>query len=147
MHSDELFPLEAVPTRVRHALVREFKGRCPSLREVDEIPDKHWLATPGMGPTSLQTVRSITNARRKQEVSQATSHSLSDAQLLQLLGGLQEDLRWLEAQLKARMLKGVRSNWDRQWRDHTGQNQTDLPSYEFGEGDASHCQSDQGQSA
>jgi hypothetical protein len=54
MHLDEPFPLEAIPSRVQHPLLREFKGRCPSLREVDQIPDKHWLATPGIGPAFLE---------------------------------------------------------------------------------------------
>ncbi|WP_201864158.1 hypothetical protein [Microvirga soli] len=83
----------------------EFNGRCPSVREVDEIPDKHWLTAPGMGPTSLQIIRNITNAARQQEVSEIASPRLSDAELLRRLEGLQEDLRWLEAQLKARMPK------------------------------------------
>jgi hypothetical protein len=41
MHLDEPFPLEAIPHRVGRVLLREFKGHCPSVREVDEIPDKN----------------------------------------------------------------------------------------------------------
>ena len=145
MPSDEPFPLEAVPSRVRYALLLEFKGRCPSLREVDQIPDKHWLTMPGMGPTSLEMVRSITNAGRRQEASHATpTHSLSDAELLRRFEGLQEDLRWLEAQLKARMPKDPRRKRNQQWRDHVAQNQTALPSQEFGEGEASYYRSNPG---
>ena len=112
MNLDEPFPLEAVPSRVRHVLLREFKGRCPSLKEVDQIPDKYWLATPGIGSTSLKTIRSITNAGRQQTVTEVASPSLSDAELLRSLERLQEDLRWLEHHLKAQMLA------DRRRRPH-----------------------------
>jgi hypothetical protein len=146
MHLDEPFPLEAVPSQVRHAVLREFKGRRPSLREIDQIPDKHWLATPGIGPTSLETIRNITNAARGQKVGHATAHSLSDAELLRRLEGLQEDLHWLEGQLKARMPKESRRERHRQWRDHAAQSQTDLSGQELGGGEASDYRSDQGQS-
>jgi hypothetical protein len=112
---------------VRYALLLEFKGRCPSLREVDQIPDKHWLTMPGMGPTSLEMVRSITNAGRRQEASHATSHSLLDAQLLRRLEQLQEDLSWLEAQLKARMHTDTRRRPRRQHRKQAVRNETDNP--------------------
>jgi hypothetical protein len=137
MHLDEPFPLEAIPSRVGHVLLREFKGLCPSVREVDEIPDKNWLATPGMGPASLQIIRSITNAARQQEVSQATSHRLSDAELLRRLEGLQEDLRWLETHLKARMPKNPSRKRHRQWRGPVTRNETGLPDREAREAEAS----------
>lgn len=108
MRLDESFPLEAVPPRVRHALLREFKGRCPNVREVKQIPDKDWLAAPGVGPTSLEMIRSITNAGRHHEVNNISSERLSDAELLRRLERLQEDLRWLEAQLKGRGSTGAR---------------------------------------
>jgi hypothetical protein len=103
MPLDEPFPLEAVPSRVRHALLDEFKGRCPSIQEVDQIPDKHWLATPGIGPAVLETIRSITSAGRQETISHASSPNLSDAELLRRLEQIQDHLRWLEAELKARM--------------------------------------------
>ena len=146
MHLDEPFPLEAVPSQVRHAVLREFNGRCPSLREVDRVPDKHWLATPGIGPTYLETIRNIANAVREQEVSHATAHSLSDPELLRRLEGLQEDLHWLECQLKARMPKEPRRKRHRQWRDHAAQNQTDLSVHKLGGDEASGYRSGQGQS-
>jgi hypothetical protein len=127
MSLDEPFPLEAVPSRVRYALLLEFKGRCPSLREVDQIPDKHWLTMPGMGPASLEMVRSIINARVPQAPSHAASHNLSDAQLLRRLEQLQEDLSWLEAQLKARMHTDTRRRPRRQHRKQAVRNETDNP--------------------
>ncbi len=144
MHLDEPFPLEAIPSRVGHVLLREFNGRCPSVREVGEIPDKNWLTAPGMGPASLRIIRSITNAARQQEVSHATSHHLSGAELLRRLEGLQEDLRWLEAQLKARMPKGPRHRLQRQEHNRETRNETGLPDREAREAEASEHWNDQG---
>ena len=144
MPLDEPFPLNAVPSRVAYVLVREFKGRCPSVREVDEIPDKDWLTVPSMGPASLQIIRSITNAARQQEFNDIASHRLSDAELLRRLEGVQEDLRWLEAQLKARLPKNPKHGPYRRRRNHVTGNETDLPDRETREAEASEHLSDQG---
>jgi hypothetical protein len=114
---------------VRYALLLEFKGRCPSLREVDQIPDKHWLTMPGMGPASLEMVRSIIKTWVPQAPSHAASHNLSDAELLRRLEQLQEDLRWLEAQLKARMPADTRRRPHRQHRKQAVRNDTDNPGH------------------
>jgi hypothetical protein len=130
MPLDEPFPLEAVPWRVRYALLLEFKGRCPSLREVDQISDKHWLTMPGMGPASLEMVRNIIKARVPQTPSHPASHNLSDAELLRRLEQLQEDLRWLEAQLKARMPADAWRRPYRQRRKQAARSDTDNPSHQ-----------------
>lgn len=147
MHLDEPFPLEAVPSRVQHPLLREFKGRCPSLREVDQIPDKHWLATPGIGPASLETIRSITHAGREQTVSHAASPSLSDAELLRRLERLQTELRSLEAALKARMPTGSRHNPNRQRRNHATRDEADHLGQRADRAEASPQRSGRGQVA
>jgi hypothetical protein len=143
MHLDEPFPLEALPSRVRQALLGEFKGRCPSVREVEQLPDKHWLATPGVGPAFLQAIRSITDAARQQEVSDIASNPLSDAELLRRLEGLQEDLRWLEAQLKMRMPKGPRRRPQRQEHNRATRNETSHLDHQAREAEASEHPSDQ----
>jgi hypothetical protein len=143
MHLDEPFPLEDIPHRVGRVLLREFKGRCPSVREVDEIPDKNWLATPGIGSASLQIIRSITTAARQQEVSQIASHRLWDGELLRRLEGLQEDLRWLETQLKARMPKDLRRKQHRRCRGPVTRNEAGLLGHEAREAEASEHRSDQ----
>ena len=143
MPLDEPFPLDAVPSRVRHALLGEFKGRWPSVREVDQIPDKDWLATPGMGPASLHIIRSITNAARQQEFDDIASHRLSDVELLRRLEGLQEDLRWLEAQLKARLSHSQRRRPQRREHNRATRDETDLPDCETREAEASKYRSDQ----
>lgn len=144
MTLDEPFPLEAVPSRVRQALLREFKGGCPSLRDIDQIPDKQWLATPGIGPACLETIRSITRAGRAQTVSHAAP-SLSDAALLKCLEGLQEDLRWLEAELEARMLTGLRHKPHRQRRNRAMRDEADHRGHSADRADASHQRSGRGQ--
>jgi hypothetical protein len=106
MQLDNHFPLEAVPSRVRHALLREFKGRCPSLQEVDQISDKHWLATPGIGCTALEVIRSIANAGRQPAATHIPPARLSDGELLRRLAQLQEELKWLEAHVRAQIPKG-----------------------------------------
>jgi hypothetical protein len=95
MYLDDPFPLAAVPSRVRHVIWNEFKGRCPSIREVAEISDKRWLKTPGVGPVVLNIIRTVIDEQQRQ------SAGLSDAELLKRLEWVQKELRWLEKQLKA----------------------------------------------
>ncbi|WP_210252239.1 hypothetical protein, partial [Microvirga tunisiensis] len=60
MDWDEPFPLNAVPPRVRNTILLEFKGRCPSLREVAEIPDSYWLETPNICSATRECVSKAT---------------------------------------------------------------------------------------
>ena len=143
MHLDEPFPLGAVPSRVRHALLGEFEGRCPSIREVDQIPDKLWLTTPGMGPASLRLVRSIINAAGQQEVSDIAPHRLSDAELLRRLEGLQEDLRWVAGHLKTLLPRDARRRPHHQQPNRRTRNVTDKPRRQSGEIEVPHHQNDQ----
>ncbi len=143
MHLDEPFPLEAVPSRVGHVLLREFKGRCPSVREVDQIPDKHWLTAPGVGRTTLQVIRSITSAVVQHQGSHAASHSLPDAELLRRLEGLQEELRWVAGQLKALVLRDARRRPQRQQHSRRSRNANANPGHPSGGFEASHHPNDQ----
>jgi hypothetical protein len=143
MHLDEPFPLEAVPSRVRRALLGEFKGRCPSVREVDQIPDKHWLATPGVGPSILQMIRSITNVGLEQDSRHLTSRRLSDAELLKRLELLQEDLRWVADHLKTLLPRDARGRPYRQQPNRRTRNVTGNPGHQSGETEVPHHQNDQ----
>jgi hypothetical protein len=107
MDWDAPFPLNAVPPRVRNTILSEFKGRCPSIREVAEIPDSYWLATPNIGPTFLEQIRSLTAAPLEHTASPSCSR-LTDGELLDCLERLQEDLRWLQDWMDARLLKTAR---------------------------------------
>ena len=107
MDWNEPFPLSAVPPRVRNTILNEFKGRCPSIREVAEIPDSYWLATPNIGPTFLEQIRSVTDAPHEQTASPSCSR-LTDGELLGHLEWLQDELRWLQEQMETRLLKTAR---------------------------------------
>jgi hypothetical protein len=104
MDWDEPFPLNAVPPRVRNTILLEFKGRCPSLREVAEISDSYWLETPNIGPTFLEKIRSVIHAEPAQTVN--PSHSgLANAEFLERLDRLQDELQWLCGEMEKRLLK------------------------------------------
>jgi hypothetical protein len=114
MDWNEPFPLNAVPPRVRNTILNEFKGRCPSIREVAEIPDSDWLATPNIGPTFLEQIRRVTDAPLEHTASPSRPR-LTDAELLDCLERLQDDLRWLQDQMEARLLKTARRRPNRRW--------------------------------
>jgi hypothetical protein len=63
MDPDQLFPIDLCDGRLKHAVLSEFGGRCPTIREVDNIPDSLWLAVPGVGPTNLSKIRHISAGR------------------------------------------------------------------------------------
>ena len=114
MDWDEPFPLTAVPRRVRNTILNEFKGRCPSIREVADIPDSYWLATPNIGPTFLEQIRGVTDAPPEQTASSSCSR-LTDSELLERLEWLQDELRWLREQMETRLLKTARRRPNRRW--------------------------------
>ena len=120
MDWDEPFPLNVVPPRVRNTILTEFKGRCPSIREVAETPDSYWLATPNIGPTFLEQIRSVTDAALEQTASPSRPR-LTDAELLVRLERLQDELRWLRDQMEAKLLNTARRRRNRQEASqHTG---------------------------
>jgi hypothetical protein len=114
MDRDEPFPLNAVPPRVRNTILNEFKGRCRSIREVAEIPNSQWLATPNIGPTFLEQIRSVTDAPPKQTVGPPRPR-LTDGELLERLERPQDDLRWLQEQTEAGLLKTAKRKPNRWW--------------------------------
>jgi hypothetical protein len=101
MHQDESFPLEAIPPRVRRALLREFEGRWPTVREVARISDRQWLATPDIGPSTLERIHSILRPEQYQE--DVSSPGMDDAGLLTRLQAIQEELRRIRCTLEARI--------------------------------------------
>ena len=113
MDWDEPFPLSTVPPRVKNTILNEFKGRCPSIREVAETPDSYWLATPSIGPTILEQIRRVTGAALEQTASPSRPR-LTDAELLDRLERLQDELRWLQDRMEAKLLKTARRRPNRQ---------------------------------
>ncbi len=53
MTLDDPFPLQLFPRSVRDAIVAEFSGRNPTIRDVLSIPERQWLTVPGIGPITL----------------------------------------------------------------------------------------------
>jgi len=104
MRLDEPFPLEAVPPRLKTVILREFRGRCPSIGEVAQIPDRQWLSTPDVGPRSVEVIHDITDAMQ-QQVTSPLSARWADIELLERLERLQKELRWLKSFVKGEMLK------------------------------------------
>ncbi len=90
MTPDEPFPLEQFPSRIRAAILDEFDGRRPSQQEVADIPDAHWLATPAIGPAVLKKIR------RLGRDDAPPSRPMADAELLQRLTFLQEELKLIQ---------------------------------------------------
>ena len=104
MQPDEPFPLEAIPSRVRTVVLREFQGRRPTVQEIAQISDRHWLATPGAGPTALAKLRSITHRiTHPPQQNDPGLPRLTDAELLKQLESLQKDLRWIRRTVKAQL--------------------------------------------
>ena len=106
MQQEEVFPLAVIPPRVRRAILREFQGRWPTVQEVAQIPDRHWLATPDIGPSSLETIHSVLRPRSSQ--SDASLCQMSDAELLDRLEFIQKELRLIQRALKTEIRKASR---------------------------------------
>jgi hypothetical protein len=62
MQLDDLFPINECPARLRGPILAEFHGRCPTIRQVLNIPDARWLSTPGMGQVSLKRLHQLTQS-------------------------------------------------------------------------------------
>jgi hypothetical protein len=103
MNLDDPFPLELVSSRVRTAILREFQGRRPSIREMTRISDKHWLATPGVGEAALEDIRGVVDERVSREES-SSSTAMSNAELFKRLAAVDKELQQIRTLLKSRMI-------------------------------------------
>lgn len=97
MAPDDPFPLKLFRAQVLTAILNEFDGRCPSLREVTEISDTRWLSTPAIGPTVLKKIRDLGHGDA------AASRLMTDAELLRRLARLQKELQLIQRTVR-RML-------------------------------------------
>ncbi len=101
MNLDDAFPISAVLPRTRAAILHEFHGRCPSIREIAKISNKQWLATPGIGSTALEAIRSVTDGQPSMAEASPLG-GMTDAELLKRLASIQDELRYIHGALKAR---------------------------------------------
>ena len=100
MRERDLFPVERLPPRVKNAILTEFQGRCPTVLEVANTPDSHWLTVPNMGPSSLAQLRSVTRGVRRQ-AGIPTLSELSDVELLTKARSLERTRSEISGTLKA----------------------------------------------
>ena len=101
MQQDEFFPLNAIPPRVRRAILYEFQGRQPTVQEVSQISDRHWLATPDIGPSTLEKIHSVLRPESCQR--EGSSPEMTDAELLNRLEFIQEELKRIRSILEERI--------------------------------------------
>ena len=108
MRLDDPFPLDELSPRVRQAILTEFGGRCPSIREVASIPDTLWLKLPGMGPKVVARMRSLTRgARRKARLPSLAGMTDSELQakynrLINRKNAIDDQIRAVRAELLLR---------------------------------------------
>jgi hypothetical protein len=114
MHENELFPVEAVPSRVKLAILDEFKGRTPTVREVARICDRSWLAVPGIGRTALACIRQATGDQRPLSADESVAR-MSDGELLTRLELLQQELHSLNVVLNAALSPASRKRFRSEW--------------------------------
>jgi hypothetical protein len=101
MNLNDAFPLHAVPGRIGAVILQEFRGRCPTVQEVAQLSDQQWLAVPGIGPSALGFIRSVTDHQLAADAfSPAT---MSDVELLDRLASIQEALRCIRDLLKSKL--------------------------------------------
>jgi hypothetical protein len=102
MGLDDPFPIEKCSGRVRGAILAEFHGRCPTIREVASISDAQWLTVPNIGRTTLDELRSMTldvpNGQERQPAS-----GMADNELLSRLTRLQRELNLVVSEIRSRI--------------------------------------------
>jgi hypothetical protein len=102
MGLDDPFPIEKCSGRVRGAILAEFQGRCPTIREVASISDAQWLTVPNIGPTTLEELRSMTQ-QPSIETESTSAAVMQDGELLSRLNRLQRELSILVGEIRARL--------------------------------------------
>ena len=102
MGLDDPFPIEKCSGRVRGAILAEFQGRCPTIREVASISDAQWLTVPNIGPTTLEELRSMTQQLPNGKDS-AAGANIPDNELLSRLNRLQRELNILVGEIRTRL--------------------------------------------
>lgn len=104
MPTNELFPLELFPARVREAILAEFNGRHPTNLQVARISDVRWLSCPRIGRVMLARMRRVARgAYQGGRVSPLAC--MTDIELLGRYELLQDQLERIQAEIKANMIE------------------------------------------
>ncbi|MXQ10804.1 hypothetical protein [Microvirga makkahensis] len=101
MGLDDPFPIEKCSGRVRGAVLAEFHGRCPTIREVASISDAQWLTVPNIGPTTLEEIRRYINQTPTEQRLQNLS-VMEDGEILSRLNRVQRELNLIASAIKTR---------------------------------------------
>jgi len=112
MGLDDPFPIEKCSGRVRGAILAEFNGRCPTIREVASISDAQWLTVPNIGPTTLEELRSMTQPTANGEA-RPNPTGMPDGELLSRLSRLQRELNIIVGEIRARLSAAAKKNQPR----------------------------------
>ncbi|MCG7394106.1 hypothetical protein MHY87_14440 [Microvirga sp. ACRRW] len=99
---DDPFPIEKCSGRVRGAVLAEFQGRCPTVREVASISDAQWLTVPNIGPTTLEEIRRFINEAPVEQRLQNLPN-MEDGELLSRLNRLQRELSLIASAVRTRI--------------------------------------------
>jgi hypothetical protein len=83
---DSIF-IERLPKLVQQAILTEFRDRPPTVHEIAQILDAHWLMLPGMGPTRLARLRVLAESMCEQDQPSALTR-MTVAELLSRYGRL-----------------------------------------------------------
>lgn len=102
MGLDDPFPIEKCSGRVRGAVLAEFKGRCPTIREVASISDAQWLTVPNIGPTTLEEIRRFIGEAPAEQRLQSLP-VMDDGELLSRLNRLQRELNLIASAIRSRI--------------------------------------------
>lgn len=102
MGLDDPFPIEKCSGRVRGAVLAEFQGRCPTIREVASISDAQWLTVPNIGPTTLEEIRRFISEAPTDEQLQDLP-VMGDGELLSRLNRLQRELNMVVNAIRSRL--------------------------------------------
>ena len=102
MGLDDPFPIEKCSGRVRGAILAEFQGRCPTIREVASISDAQWLTVPNIGPTTPEELRSMAQPLSNGGDG-AAANQMPDQEILSRLGRLQRELNILIGEIRTRL--------------------------------------------
>ncbi|HZH09675.1 MAG TPA: hypothetical protein VEZ24_04835 [Microvirga sp.] len=102
MGLDDPFPIEKCSGRVRGAVLAEFQGRCPTIREVASISDAQWLTVPNIGPTTLEEIRRFIGEVPAEQRLQNLA-TMDDGELLSRLNRLQRELNLIASAIRTRI--------------------------------------------
>jgi hypothetical protein len=100
MHLDDLFPLKSCTHPMRAAILAEFGGRCPTVREVISVPDARWLKAPGVGPFILKGFYHLTQDLLRSSEDRPLA-GLTNAELLSERDHIRRELNRLKSNLQS----------------------------------------------